>query len=448
MVGLDAAKTPRRIAGRARPSASLTWVAVAVVVRLVAAVRYSREPVGFHDPFFYRIAAAPIAEGRGYRSSFGELTAYYPPGYPHVLGSLQWIADTVGRPDALVGIAVVFQALLWGLVTWAAMATAARVWNRRVAVIAGGIVALWPNLILHSTVLLTETVYLALLSGLLLVVVVTAQTAPGGTVRQLLVGSVGAGTLLGSAALVRPQVLLLAPVLAAAPLVNGVDRRRALAVAGVMAVVCVWVIVPWTARNQSVFGEFVAISTNGGDNLCMGFHEGASGTFGYAPACETGEIYTDGPDAEYRRNREAARRARERISANASELPVLSVRKLWHTYRGDTDALRAVESYGEDRFLGSVERSVWRVASTAFYVVVMAATVIGVVRTVRLGKGPRRALRRWLTVVMVVSAAGPLVVFGEQRFKVATAPLFAIVAAAGAAAVGSRSASDVPLASD
>jgi hypothetical protein len=203
------------------------------------------------------------------------------------------------------------------------------------------------------------------------------------------------------------------------------------------------VVAPWTVRNAGVFDALVPVSTNGGDNLCVGFHEGAPGYFWIPPACDTGEFYIDGPDAELRRNQETRARAMTWIREHPLDIPVLSVKKLWYTYRSDTDGLRAVESYGADRFLGAW-RGPLRVISTVAYLAIMAASLAGAVLTLARGWTLRRTDATALAVfgAAVASFLVPVMVFGDPRFKLPGAPCFALLAgvaiAAGVDAVRSR----------
>jgi hypothetical protein len=80
----------------------------------------------------------------------------------------------------------------------------------------------------------------------------------------------GLGVAMGMATLVRPQSLLLAPVLGAlaVPLGAGAKARLARAAAvTTMALVCV---APWTARNCTRMNRCALVSVNGGWNLLIG----------------------------------------------------------------------------------------------------------------------------------------------------------------------------------
>jgi hypothetical protein len=75
---------------------------------------------------------------------------------------------------------------------------------------------------------------------------------------------VGAGVWL------RPNVLLLAPLLAVVIVVVARDRRRALGHAAALLGAAFALVAPITLRNHAVFGEWVPVSINGGLTLWQG----------------------------------------------------------------------------------------------------------------------------------------------------------------------------------
>jgi 4-amino-4-deoxy-L-arabinose transferase-like glycosyltransferase len=410
-------------------------------VRAVAALALGRTPVGLHDPLLYQRFAQGIAKGQGYVSFNGEPTAYYPPGYPLFLGAVQRVCDALSIPKQLPVVAGLVQAVLGGLAVWAVVGFGDRVGDRlglssmtvRLGIVAGWVLALWPNLVLHSAVLLSESLLIAVFACFLLVMV---RALDGDRVVDLL----GAGLLLGLAALVRPQVVLVFGGVVIAALFVRRGWRQRLQLVALPLVGLVVAVVPWTIRNTTVFDELVAISTNGGDNLCVGFHPGATGHFEIPKSCDTGEFYIDGPAAEARRNDETSRRARDWATNHLGDLPALSLRKLYYTYEHDHDALRAVESYEEDRFLPGAVRGIVQWTSDLFYAVVIVAAIggFGVVLR-RTWQRRREAPSGWFVVIAsLASAFVPVLFFGETRFKVPTTPLFAVLAAAAFVAWRSR----------
>jgi len=251
--------------------------------------------------------------------------------------------------------------------------------------------------------------------------------------------AVTAGVSLGAATLVRPQVLVVAAAMVLSWILSRVGWRSVLVRGAWLAAGVVVVVAPWTVRNLGVFDAFVPVSTNGGDNLCVGFHDGAPGFFVIPPSCDTGEFYTEGPAAELRRNRETRARATSWIRSNLAEVPVLSVKKLWYTYRSDTDGLRAVESYDADPFLAGW-RTPLQVLSTLAYLAIMAAALVGAVVVAGPGWRGRRHDATGLAVLAAALASFlvPVLVFGDPRFKVPATPCFALLAGVAVVAVLDR----------
>lgn len=432
----DVLTGPRRGPGRR----DLLLVAgVAVVARLAVALWLARAPAGLSDPAMYRGFARHIADGDGYVSLLGEPTTYYPPGYPLFLGALQKALDIVGLRDSLPAGAAVVQALLGGVGAAAVAVAGGRIGRalvsrkdlhvsaRSVGVAAGLAIALWPNLVAHASVLLSETLFVALFACFLAGTFVLADGD-----RPRWGPAVATAAALGAATLVRPQVLLCVPAVAVAWWVAKVPWRRSLPLLGVLVAGVVVLVVPWTVRNAIVMGSPVPISTNGGDNLCIGFRDDASGGFAITDACDTGDRYVDGAAVEVRRDRENVRRALEWIRENPLELPALSARKLWLTFRDDSDALRAAESYGDAPRLGDGPRTIARaIGDVGWFALVVAALGGAVVLAGRGSRSDPAVLA--LATTTLAGLAVPVLFFGDPRFKLGMAPCVALLAGVGLA---------------
>ncbi len=148
---------------------------------------------------------------------------------------------------------------------------------------AGLAVALHPALVPYTAALMTEGVAASL------VVVAAALAAHARRTGRARGWLVGAGVVLGVAVLVRPQTLLLAPVvgaLAAAPLAGW--RVRGVLAAGVTAIALACV-APWTLRNCARMHRCALVSVNGGWNLLIG---AVTTTGGWQPAPVPAECAT------------------------------------------------------------------------------------------------------------------------------------------------------------
>ena len=70
-------------------------------------VRRARRPELPGDPFAYLTHTEDLASGRGYATFFfGDPSAYYPPGYPGLLGALLWTARLAHDSITPFGVAI------------------------------------------------------------------------------------------------------------------------------------------------------------------------------------------------------------------------------------------------------------------------------------------------------------------------------------------------------
>jgi 4-amino-4-deoxy-L-arabinose transferase-like glycosyltransferase len=368
-----------------------------------------------------------IANGNGYTLPDGHATAYYPIGYPGLLGALLWIVDVSPLPDERLAVVVGLNVVLAAATVVALFEVVRRLATVRTALVAAALVAVWPNVVFHGAVALTETLFLFLVVVLTLVLVARPWTPDGLPVRRVLL----AGAVLGLAALVRPTVVALVPLLPVAWVAAGIGWRRSLAHGGVMVATAAVVIAPWTVRNWIVMDAFVPISTNTGDNLCIGHEPGATGRFALSEYCLAGYDHLERPEYEIVRDREGREKAiRRALGHPLDEIPLVA-KRAWYTLRSDHDALDAAESYGDDRFLGSGTRRALSWVADGFYFAVLVLGVAGLVPWLRGAAGDRRRL---LVVLVGASAlVAPLVSFGDPRFKLPMLPFVAVSAAAALA---------------
>jgi len=294
--------------------------------------------------------------------------------------------------------------------------------------LAAGLVACFPNLIFHTGVLLTETVFIFLLVAAVAVAFVRDGSESKIGRRRLLL----AGALIGCATLVRPIVLVLLPAVPVATVVTRCGWRRTAAVSAWVWIGCAAVVAPWSARNWIVMDAPVLVSTNLGDNLCIGHQPGAPGFFVLPTACRdlvpAGKL--TGPALEIRRNA-ASRDQAIRFAVNDPRAEwKLLLDKAYYTFREDHDGVEAAESYGEDRFLNESLRS-WleRFADWYFFGIL----AIGAVGWLLLWRPPWETRSIFFALAMVGIAAGPLIFFGHPRFHVPLSPLLATAGAVGLA---------------
>jgi 4-amino-4-deoxy-L-arabinose transferase-like glycosyltransferase len=253
---------------------------VALVVRLgVVAWAASVIPPTADGEYYHRLATR-IASGEGYTWLWpdGAVTyaAHYPVGYPAL------IAAAYALLGAKPVVAMVVNALLGAAGAWAAFDLLARATSRRLAFAGGLAVALHPALVPYTAALMTEGVTAALL---VLATAFAARSHGAAARRGAIVWFVACGVTMGVATLVRPQSLVLAPVLgwlatrrggAALASVRG-DLRGHLIRAIVATLLALGVCAPWTIRNCERMERCALVSVNGGWNLAIGTQTNGGG---------------------------------------------------------------------------------------------------------------------------------------------------------------------------
>ena len=414
---------------RARDEPFWRWTAIAVLIGLVARLAWvawvgHESPVGFYDPARYATYADQIAKGKGYTFWLtGQATTYYPPGYPWFLGVIGWLQAHGPFGDFLPLAAGLVQAVLGAATALFGALIGRRLISPRAGVLAAFGLALYPNLVFHSGALLSETLYNFLFMAFL--ATLFGQRWSGGlTVRRV----IGAAVLFGLAVLVRPISLAVLPVLLIAWWLSTRSWRVALRLTGITTAVVIALIAPWTVRNALRMDAFIPISTNTGDNLCIGHHPGAGGAFELTESCNSGEGVQFGFRSEVRNDRIKTREAFRYIGAHLSREPWLVWRRAYFMFihDGDHDAVLAVESYRADRWIDpDVERVLFRLADVV-YVPVALLGLVGLLR-LALSRRPEAIL---LVLSALVTAAVPLAFFGDSRFKVPVMPLLIVAAAA------------------
>ena len=264
------APTPRPTPAAASPAASLREGGRALLVLLLAALAFklvAALTVEREDP----LAAWPASDALyyverargllGLRADPLAREAYHlPPLYPWVLAAVP------GVQTGSLALVRVLQAVAGTLALAGVYRLARRRVSRTAALIAVGLTALYAPLTFYETRLLGDSLAFDLLVGVL--VAADALADRGGNWRAALVGA-----LTGLVCLLRPQALLLVPVLAL--WAAGLPRRPwwplLLAAAATIA--------PATLHNWRASGDLILVSDNGGVNLWLANTGPVSATF-------------------------------------------------------------------------------------------------------------------------------------------------------------------------
>jgi hypothetical protein len=339
------------------------------------------------DGVYYDTLAHRLADGHGYTWTWpdGAVTyaAHYPVGYPAML-ALAYAA--VGASPLVAGIV---NACIGALATGAVHRLLLAATGRFAAYAGAIVVAVHPALVPYTSAIMTEGVTAALLV-LAAAAAGRARVLPApGRTRRAWAWLALAGIVLGIATLVRPQCLVLAPVLGVMALPAGRGARARVAAAAVVLGMTVAVCLPWTARNCVRMQRCALVSVNGGWNLLIGAQTttGAWAEVDVPPECRT--VWDEaGKDACFEG---AGRRA---IAA----APLAWLAKMPRKLEVTVDYFGAAPFYLHAS-APSVFREVDKLALGAFETVFSRVVLLGALLAVARLHGPRPRMRGVLALV-------------------------------------------------
>ena len=250
----------------------LTLLTVATLLRVVWALVIPVMPVS--DSHAYDTFARTLLSSGVFGWNANEPFSFWPPGTSLIYAALFRVfgADY----NAIIGLNLILSA---GLIVLT-MRLSTRFYGARCALYSGWLLALWPTLVMFTTVLASELPFLVFVTAAL-----DVWTLPN---RRTLWRGVVAGALLGCAALVRPVAMALPVIIGVAVLLehglskSAVFEQLRLVIPALISMACV--IAPWTLRNYELYHEVVLISTNGGVTLWMGNAPGTTGEHMDVPA--------------------------------------------------------------------------------------------------------------------------------------------------------------------
>jgi 4-amino-4-deoxy-L-arabinose transferase-like glycosyltransferase len=289
--------------------------------------------------------------------------------------------------------------------------------------VAAGAMAVLPNTIFHTGAVLTESMFLLVLVLMLLLTLPTPAIARAPGWRRLVV----VGALFAVSALIRPVSLVLLPGFLFLWWPGG--ARAALRRTAIVTAAAVAVILPWTIRNAVTMDSPVAISTNLGDNLCIGYNDDAQGGFAMLPdhCDEHNEIPR--PRFEIIRQSDNVDHAVTWAREHPTKLPSLVFWRAYYTFRDDHDGLDATQDYGAVPWMAKRTAGVFEALGDGGYYALSGFAAIGIVAALRRRREDRDRRQSFLVATMALSIVPPLLTFGDPRFKAPLYPLLAIYAA-------------------
>lgn len=236
---------------------------VGMGLRILWALVVPVEPVS--DSWAYHQFARTLVEHSVYGWTADEPTAYWAVGTSALIAFTYLFTDSYAGVVILNLIAGLMMLVLTHRLTMRWFGAATALW-------AIALIAFWPNLIFFTTIVSSELFFISMtLAGLFF-----WQKPDGNPVLNLFL----AGLLWGLTAYIRPVILLVPVALALVDLARGPRRFAITALqAGISILLIILVTLPWSMRNQQVFGEKVMVSTNFGPNFWMGNNPASDGGY-------------------------------------------------------------------------------------------------------------------------------------------------------------------------
>jgi 4-amino-4-deoxy-L-arabinose transferase-like glycosyltransferase len=292
-----------------------------------------------------------------------------------------------------------------------------RVGGRGGALLAGGIVATYPALVLYSVYVMPETLYTLFLLGS--VALVSATASP--------VGAAAAGAAGALANLVRSAGLILLPALPLLSAWTVWSRTRKAGRAAIAALACaaafVIVMTPWVVRNARHFGEARWTDTSGGVVFLMANNELATGR----PEMVHWDVamkHLEGIGPEGERSAAGYRIGMQILAERPAWAALLTLKKLRHMFALDGREHAWVYSVGYFGERSSRLVAAWGIALMAAFPVVMMAAVLGLRRA-----GLRDPIVLACAVVGFTGIGMHLLTYGDARYHLPFVPLLAVMGA-------------------
>ena len=393
-------------------------VLLALVLRVAVALFWAPQLTG--DALDYLRLAGGLVRGEGLIDVAGRPTSWRPPLYPALIAPFVALSAHVGMETAQMALRLV-QAVVSSLSVALVYYIAWSIFGRGVALVAGLLTTVSVVQVAAVSHLLTETVFvMMLLLALALLTWAERDGEPSGEKRRSRLGYLGAGLVLGAAALLRGVLLPFPFVVAGFLVVLGAladEEKPRLRGGGRAVLILVGFVVavgPWTMRNYGVHGSFVPVSTQGGATLYAGNHP------------------PDGYIMGLMADDERTRRAEGMSEVEASRYLAAMTLRDWSEEPGEAVRLAVLKML----YFWTPED--WEILPgegvfNPTYAFIALWACVGAVllsrRPGRSGDFMRRGWAVWLPVVYFVFIA--LIFYGSPRFRIPVEPLLAILAAVG-----------------
>jgi 4-amino-4-deoxy-L-arabinose transferase-like glycosyltransferase len=303
---------------------------------------------------------------RGETYFIGGTYAYWPPGYPFLLGVLYYF---VGYSEAAMLALNIF---IYGVTIWVVYGLAEHVLDDYSARVATVLLTIWPNHFMAANGATKEYFLIPVLVGAVWLYLIAANSTRWKRIIPLVAG----GMALGYGALIQPGSMLFISAIIIYALTCKTLRAR-LAIDLVLLLVGMAVVIsPWIARNYSVFGKIV-MTTGGGSVLYRANNPLATGGYTKRGVVSLQEM------SELEANRKGSDLAIEWISENPAQFLKLALIKQIR-FLGDD----SIGAYGSKRSMQkNWQYPLFKGISNLFWIVVWGGVFLSTILALRRSRG-------------------------------------------------------------
>ena len=312
------------------------------------------------DPLSYDSLAINLARYGTYELMPNHPASVWPPGTSFLCSLLYRVFGHVYWPIACLN--VLLGTLVVVLACWLALGW----FGQRVARVTAVTLAIWPSLILYTTVIASELPFM--------VFTLLALTLYASRPERLWVW-LAMGLTLGLACYVRTEALLLGVVIAFGRPPECSLRNRVAAATVILCTVSL-AVAPWCLRNTRIYGAPTFMTTTAGANFWMGNNPGSRGG------------YMTTPPAEHRNSRDQDRYlsklAMDYVLSHPGAFAVNTVVKAVRLHERETEAYVWTEP-GLAQRIGPIALRLVKWIAQLYWAAVLTAGVIGAVTLFRRG---------------------------------------------------------------